>query len=356
MKALDKRILVSLVFLQTAACAQYKWVEVPEEVSTAKTVSTSEVVAYGNKQVDFLLVLDDSNSMKPELERLAAKLSNFMKSLEASDIDWQMCYTTTSGRASGKSTIYGEPKAWRSYQPGSAIPTYLLKKGTDNLDQVFTSTINNLALGSQLSYDERGIKATFENFKAGSPRNSPSHSCYREGAAISVILISDEDERSLGGDAKNLKPNESAQSVLPLEPEDLPAVLISQAGLSFGSDVRFTFNSIIVKPGDLVCEKEQDASASPSHPGHYYAEISRLTEGGVGSICDADYSTQLNTFKDKIVNSMTHLVLQCAPIPSTLRVKIDGVVQNGLKLDKKTLKFNQALLEGTLIDLYYECL
>lgn len=356
MKTLDKRILVSLVLLQTAACAQYNWVEVPEEVSAAKTISTSEVVAYGNKQVDFLLVLDDSNSMKPELERLSAKLSNFMSSLEASDIDWQMCYTTTSGHSVGKNTIYGEPKAWKSYQPNGNTPSYLLKKGSSNLDQVFTATINNLALGSQLSYDERGIKATFENFKSGEPNNSPAHSCYREGAAISVILISDEDERSLGGDAKNLKANESAQSVLPLEPEDLPAVLINQAGQSFGSDVRFTFNSIIVKPGDKACEQQQDNSASPSHPGHYYADISRLTEGGVGSICDADYSAHLNTFKDKIVNSMTQLVLQCVPVPSTLRVKIDGVEQSGLKLDKKTLKFNQALLEGTLIDLYYDCL
>lgn len=356
MKALDKRILVSLVLLQTAACAQYKWVEVPEEVSAAKTVSTSEVVAYGNKQVDFLLVLDDSNSMKPELEKLAAKMSNFIGSLEASDIDWQMCYTTTSGRTSANGTIYGEPKAWKSYQPDGNTPAYLLKKGISNLDQVFSDTINNLSLGSQLSYDERGIKATFENFKNGGLYNPPSHTCYREGAAISVILISDEDERSLGGDAKNLKGNESAQSVLPLEPEDLPAVLINQASQSFGSDVRFTFNSIIVKPNDIACEKNQDASASPSHPGHHYAEISRLTEGGVGSICDADYSAQLNTFKDKIVNSMTHIVLQCAPVPATLKVKINGVVQNGLKLDKKTLRFNQALLEGTLIDLYYECL
>src|SRR5207253_3446466 len=101
-----------------------------------------------------------------------------------------------------------------------------------------------------------------------------------------------------------LKPTDSPDAYQVLEKEDIPANLLIQAQNSFGKNMRFTFNSIIVKPGDMACEKQQDADTSPSHPGRTYAVMSGLTDGGVGSICDLDYHGNLNTFKDKIVNSL----------------------------------------------------
>ncbi len=113
---LPKKLVLRFVTVLSTACAKMNFTEIPEQQKESivnptpnKTISSSEVVAYGNKQVDFLLVLDDSNSMLPELKKLAAHVSTFVNSLDASNIDWQMCITTTRGISSGGNLIYGAP-------------------------------------------------------------------------------------------------------------------------------------------------------------------------------------------------------------------------------------------------------
>lgn len=343
-----------------AACAKMNFT--PVDVSSAasvipnKTVTVSQTVAYGNKQVDFLVVFDDSNSMLPDLQKLAAGLASFVSSLESSDIDWQMCMTTTSSVSVNGVATWGTPRNWVGYTPASNVGQYLLKRGTTNLDNIFVNTVNALTIGAPGSGDERAIKATYDSFAAGSPFSSSSNGCYRPGAAVSVIIVSNEDERSVGGDASKVKPTDATGSYQPLEAEDMPANLMTVAQSTFGSDVRFTFNSIIVKPNDSTCESAQDAaSTSPSHQGIVYSQMSALTDGGIGSICDADFTNNLNTFKDKIVNSMTHLTLQCAPDPSTMKVSINGVTSTAFTVSDNILKFSSPLIEGTKLDLSFDC-
>ncbi|MGZ3771175.1 MAG: vWA domain-containing protein [Bdellovibrio sp.] len=362
-KLIVKLVMGCVVATLSSACAKMNFSPAPKKEdessgspnpvqppAPSKTFSSTEVVAYGNKQVDFLLVLDDSNSMLPELKKLAAKMSTFMSSLDASNIDWQICLTTITPYEQGTNLIYGIPKDWSEYSPEPSVPQYLLKKGTANLNTIFTSTIEKLTIGGPNSSDERAIKVAHDNFA-----NAKNNNCYRPGAAVSVIVISDEDERSVGGDVKNVKANENVSVYIPFEPEDQPQTLFSKTKEIFGENVRFTFSSIIVKPGDKSCEAEQDLDASPSHPGNTYAEMSKLTDGGIGSICDTDYSDNLNSFKEKIVNSLSTLILKCEPDPATLKVAIEDFPVAAYKLDGKTLKFPYAFIEGTKIDLSYDC-
>jgi hypothetical protein len=345
----QRRLAVTLLSAVTLAvgCAKTNFVEDPLQTGSSatgitKTISSTQVVEPANKQVDFLLVLDDSNSMLPELKKLSSRMAIFVTFLEASQIDWQMCVTTT------RNAMHGNYLAWNRYSPIGGTPNFVLTKGTPNLGPIFTSTIDTITIGSADSGDERAIKSAFVSFKNGGP-------CYRPGAAVSVIAISDEDERSVGGDAKNLKRNDAVGSLLPLEAEDLPVNLLAQAQSSFGSTVRFTFNSIIVKPGDKKCEGAQDTDLSPSHPGFHYEEIAKMTDGGVGSICDADYSSNLNTFKNKIINSLGQLPLQCEPVKGSLKVWINHKLVSNFRSEKNILRFAEALGEGTRIDLIYDC-
>lgn len=356
METAGVKSLVALGLITSlTACAKMSFTQVAEQSSSAvgtnKTVNISEVVAYGNKQVDFLLVFDDSNSMLPDLQKLAAGLGSFVSSLESSNIDWQMCVTTTRSYTVNSQQVWGVSQNWAGYAPTAGTPAYLLKKGTPNLDNIFVNTVNSLAIGGTGSSDERGIKATYQHFM-----DAPNNRCYRAGAAVSVIIVSNEDERSVGGDISKVKSTDATGSYQPLEAEDMPTNLASLAQNSFGTDVRFTFNSIIVKPNDSVCEASQDAAAaSPSHPGFIYAEMSNLTEGGIGNICDANFTDSLNTFKDKIVNSMSHLALQCEPDPSTVKVNINGKKFTAFSVDKNILKFKSPLIEGTAINLVFDC-
>ncbi|MDG0815739.1 hypothetical protein [Bdellovibrio svalbardensis] len=359
-KSFKNLLLLSAATTLCAACAKVSFspVDVTTEaaITPSKTVTLSEVVAYGNKQVDFLVVFDDSNSMLPDLQKLAASLGSFVTSLESSDIDWQMCMTTTRSLMVGGSPTWGTSYNWVGYTPKAGTPNSLLKRGTANLDGIFVNTVNSLQIGGAGSGDERGIKTAYEHFKSGALSNVSGNGCYRAGAAVSVIIVSNEDERSVGGDQSKVKATDAAGSYQPLEAEDLPINLVSQAQSSFGADVRFTFNSIIVKPGDSTCEAKQDASGtSPSHPGAIYAQASNMTDGGVGSICDANFASSLNTFKDKIVNSMSHLTLQCEPDPATVKVVINSQEFTQFTIDKNLMKFKTPLIEGTKIDLKFDC-
>ncbi|WP_413558263.1 hypothetical protein [Bdellovibrio sp. HCB209] len=354
--------LMALVSLTGAGCAKMTFSPVLDNASLATPTPSptpgpklpdytySSVVKAGNKQVDFLLVMDDSNSMLADLKKLAASMNAFMMSLESSQIDWQMCLTTTRALADSQGVYHwGMPLTWAQYSPAVGTSPWVLKKGTADMHNIFNATVDSLQIGGGASGDERGIKSTYASFQ------NVGSGCYRDGAAKSVILISDEDERSVGGDASKVKAKDNPTAYQPLEADDQPANLVALTKTVFGEDVRFTFNSIIVKPGDVTCEATQDLDTSPSHMGYVYNQLSTLTDGGVGSICEANFADNLNTFKDKIINSLSQISLECDPDQQTLSVAVDGQIITNYSVSGNVLHFAAPLTEGTKLDLSYDC-
>jgi len=123
---------------------------------------------------------------------------------------------------------------------------------------------------------------------------------------------------------------------------------------TFGNDKRFTVNSIIVKPGDTACKATQDSGAK-SHFGTKYAELSNLTGGGIGSICDSDYSTNLNLFVDKIIGSLSSVPLECTPVGDvtlTITPTMNGLTTT---VQNSSLVFNKQIPIGSTVDIKYKC-
>lgn len=265
------------------------------------------------QKVDILLVIDDSNSMLTNNTKLGAKLSNFVTELQNSTLDWQMCTTITRAKriSDDGTTAWGASIIWQNYAPAPNVPKYVLKPGTSNLDLIFNSTIQTIGAGWANSDDERGIKSAYWHFYQGDPFYSNPSGCYRQDSALAVILISNEDVRSIGG---NKLYQYYSHEYYPLETDDLPATLMEQVKTIFGKDKRFTYNSIIVKPNDKTCMASQDAQGTKSHEGIHYAQLSEMSGGGIGSICDNDFSNNIKYFKDKIENSLGSIPLECVPI------------------------------------------
>jgi hypothetical protein len=99
----------------------------------------------------------------------------------------------------------------------------------------------------------------------------------------------------------------------------------------------------------------QDKGGSKSHYGVKYSELSNLTGGGIGSICDSDFSTSLNLFIDKIVDSLSSVALECAPV-GNIAVTINPAV-SGLttRVEGMSVIFNKAVPAGSKIDITYQC-
>ncbi|MDG0816932.1 hypothetical protein [Bdellovibrio svalbardensis] len=328
--------------------------------SNLRDVSYVSTVAASNNKLDIILVLDDSNSMLTDNQKLAAKLSNFVTTLQNNaNLDWQACVTVTRALpVGGGNTAWGASLYWQTsatYSPNLGV---VLKKGQANLPAIFANTINYIGAGWAGTDDERGIKAAYHHVYNGDYHYSNVSGCYRDGAAIAYIIISDEDERSIAGDASQ---KYYANELQPLEADDQPANFVSYVKNTFGNDKRFTVNSIIVKPGDTACMTAQDNAVdaqgkkSKSHYGTKYNELSYLTGGGIGSICDADFSTNLNLFIDKITDSLSSIPLECTPVGEVSVTITPTVGVISASVQGMNLVFDKPVPAGRNIDVQYKC-
>ncbi|MFP5520377.1 MAG: vWA domain-containing protein [Bdellovibrionia bacterium] len=319
--------------------------EIPE--SNEEIVPISKVIsvepAQNNPYLDILLVLDDSASMKEDLLKLAARLANFTKMLEDSGMEWQMCLTTSQGYATTTGVEFGRAIPWKI---SGTTNRKVIARRQANLDNIFKTTINAIPIGLDTSWDERGIRSTVEHIQ----RNPD---CYRAGASKAVILISDEDEASIGGIPSRLRSTDAPEVYKPLTDAELPLGSLATIRNRIG-DVNFTFNSIVIKSGDFTCEDQQNIEA-PAYSGDRYIEMSGLTDGGVGSICDSDYTKHLKLFRDKILNTLKTVELECKPHRNIIRIAVDGKPVTNYKVQDVTVTFDQAIPEGSTIELNYDC-
>lgn len=266
------------------------------------TYPINKSVADSENQLDILIVVDDSGSMAADNLKLARKLNSFVSNVESSNLDWRMCITTTD-----VGYYEGRPLEWQGQSD------YILKKGDSNLTQTFVDTMK--FIGSGWSTDEQGIKAMNLSVKD----NSRSK-CFRQKAGLAVIVISDEDERSVGGN-KSL----NATQYKPLGPLNEPSSFASTIKEEFGTGKRYSVNSIVVTKKQ--CRDQQNAEGDPSFYGLKYQQLSGLSGGGVGSICDSDYSNNLTLFANTITKKLSTYKMQCKPDESP-KVFVDGVNYN----------------------------
>ncbi len=319
---------------------------------TTRTVTTRKEVTLQDNQLDVVLIVDDSNSMLPDNQKLASKLQGFVNDLTASGFDWQMCATVTRAQqlsASDSNLYWGASRNWIG---NSGATPWILKSGTGNLQSIFTNTINDIGAGWLGTDDERGIKAAWWHLWNGDINYTGNSGCYRKDAGLSVIIISDEDERSVGGDFMQ---QFYFGEYKPLDEDDQPLHYYSEVRTIFGPTKRFNVNSIIVRPGDYACMQSQDAAGSKSHYGYKYDELSKMTTGATASICESDYTNSLKYFKENIVREMASLPLECQPINSQVRVTVSPDFTTTTRVEGSTLYFNPKVPAGKTINAEYEC-
>jgi hypothetical protein len=317
-----------------------------------RTVTTTKVVTPQDNQLDVQLIVDNSKSMLADNQKLASRLQGFVTDLSTAGFDWQMCVTVTSAQqlSSSDPTLYwGASRFWSGV---AGTTPYILKPSQPNTYQVFQDTINQIGAGWANTDDERGIKAAYWHLWNGDVRESDASGCYRKDAGLATIIISDEDERSVGGD---LSQQYYAGEYKALESDDMPQTYVDYVKEVFGATKRFTVNSIIVRPGDTACMSVQDAEGSKSHYGYKYNELAALTGGSAGSICEADYSNNLRYFKDQIVKDMASLPLECSPVGNNVKVTFDPAFSTVTRVENGTLYFNPKVPVGRTIKAEYQC-
>jgi len=322
------------------------------QAKTAKDVTTTKTVTVQDNQLDVQLVIDDSKSMLEDNQKLAARLQGFVSDLSNAGFDWQMCATVTRAQqlAANDPTLYwGASRFWVG---NSGATPWILKAGTANISQIFQNTILDIGAGWVGSDDERGIKAAWWHLWNGDINYADPSGCYRREAGLATLIISDEDERSVGGDWTQ---QYYAGEFKPLDEDDQPIHYYSLVREVFGPTKRFNVNSIIVRPGDTSCMAAQDASGSKSHYGYKYNELALMAGGSVGSICDSDYSANLKVFKDQIIKEMGSLPLECTPVGGKVTVTISPNMAVTTRIEGSTLYLTPKIPAGSTIKADYQC-
>jgi hypothetical protein len=246
---------------------------------SSKGKAVSQVTTKSSKSLDVIVVIDDSGSMKADQTKFANNFAEFVEKLNASNIDFRICVTTTDVHYyKGSPIIWGKYSGKKDEKRKDILDPYsvVLDPEADDLPKHVQDTINSL--GAEWSSDERGIAAVSlmaENFR---------NPCFRGSGVLQMIVLSDEDERSVGGIIEL-----SRLQFKKIEEIDKPSNLNIELRQKFKYQ-NFRWNSVIVVPNDKKCESIQDKE-NPSFPGTYYFEFAKITAGQVASICDANYES-----------------------------------------------------------------
>lgn len=341
-------------FTQDASCGKFGNQECEITPAGLKHFDNTLKVELG--QADILIVNDNSGSMSVEQSKMSDRFPDFIQSL--SHINFRIAVTTTDVQSSKN-----PPNAVNqngALQNGRLISfangSKFLDPTMSNINQLFDGVIkrpetiscenSDFDSDSCPSPDERGI------FAASLAVDRNESGFFRAGAHLAVIILSDEDERSRGGEI----------SSFPLEERDQPENFVQNVKNRLGEDKSLSVHSIIVKPGDSSCLNQQNSQTRVrGFEGKTYKKLSDLTtaQGGtIGSICASDYGNELGKIGAAVVNAVNSIDLACVPVNDEFGVFVSPEPAGlSVTLDKaaKKLRFNQTLPAGATARVIYDC-
>lgn len=309
--------------------------DIPDEVdpdpnAVPHLVQDTVQVAPTANAVDVLVVMDNSGSMKVEQANMASRFSNFISKLNG--LDWHMGIITTDVAADANL------KDGRLVQFKNTTDYFLSSTmSSTTVDSAFTSSIQFATTGSG---KEQGIAATsrfVDRYLDSAAINDSHRAMIRSNAAFAVVVITDANESG------KLAINDGAN-------------LVNKVKATFGASKPFSFHSIIVKSNDAAC-KAQDGNESY---GVAYEKISKATGGIISSVCEMDYSAQLQIIGEATASLVNSIQLSCVPqdmdhngTPDITVKNSNNVTVSDYILQGQQLRFANPLAAGSYTVKYY---
>jgi hypothetical protein len=252
---------------------------------------------FVKRAADILFVIDNSGSMSEEQALLRSGFPSFTSALNTysgGTLEWHVAITSTDVASAGA----GKQGALVEFS-GMPPNTYFLDSST-NVNQANAAFQSTVMLGTAGSGDERGIAgarmAAEKEFGTAT-----THGFIRADTPLSVIVLSDEDERS-SQDPTN-------GQYIAMEPIDMPANFVPEIRLlDTASSIpkTITFHSIVTSTAQCLAGPGENMGST-------YMSLSNLTNGIIGDICalNQSYQDQLNSLASSIVNEARTYTLPC---------------------------------------------
>lgn len=249
-------------------------------------------------RIDVLWVVDNSGSMAPRQDALARNFGSFIDLFTRSAIDYRIGVTTTD-IFKDKGALKGNPR--------------VITPQTPNIAAAFA---NNIKVGIDGSPFEAGLEGGRLAIEAQKAANAQAiEQCKRACASGNAMCLRGCDEKK---DFAFLRPDAFLYLVFVTDEED-----------ESREDVRFYYryfetvkgigNDGMVTTAAIMGPQTNSCGATP---GVRYQELSDLTGGEVGSICDANFSTTLKKLATNAVGLKRKFALQEKPNVQTIEVRV----------------------------------
>ena len=272
-------------------------------------------------RINILFVVDNSRSMIEELKSIASQFTSFLNDIKKAD--YRIAIITTDWiNDRGRFLLFPNGQKFLSNPNGSSS---VHNQNVQYFQQTVKRPVGN-------NDDERGIYAL--NMALD---NSGHSDFFRPHSLFMVIIVSDEDERSYGGQV----PTGYYGEVPALESYDLPDTFFRKVSHHNKYSI-VEVHSIIVPPGNQQCKNQAGGVegriyAQASNPSAaILARYGNIRKGHVGSICSTNYSGQLGPIAGTLLN-VPPIPLPCFPIRESVSLQVEGRKVNFKLEDRKVI-------------------
>lgn len=251
-------------------------------------------------KVDVLWVIDTSESMVDEQQKLGQAINVFIRSFVNLGLDYHIGVTSTDVTNTGLDGELAGPWMYGSSSGGMTE------------QQVITEFKSQANLGAGGSADEKGFAAMKRALTAPRTNNAPNQGFLRPDATLAVVAISDEDDREATGE---LSGTMNAQTVNQY-------VSWLQGLKADPGDVTFSAMAGPASGGLSACGFTGGATAAPA-----YNKAARDTYGVWSSICTFDINPFLTHLSFVAAGLEFRFELSDTPAsfsPSAITVTVDG--------------------------------
>ena len=358
--------------LQLTACSDPEFSQKPPEL-VVQSVSAGKV--------DILFVVDNSGSMYVEQVKMANSFPALLSGLELNDLDYRIAITTTDVVSSNNPRKSLGGLSAGALQDGNLIKfpngKTFLDVNSQDIQSQFRSVIqrketldcegDDFVASKCPSGDERGIYAANLAVK----RNESDF--FRSGSHIAIIFLTDEDVRGAGlSNPDRFKPQTG----------DYPETLIESVFEDLGASHTLSSHSIVVN--NETCRQSQLYQNGNENIlariGTFYMRLSnpnnmswlnnsktlgqmaknKLLFGTVGSICSSNYTSQVGSILNILVQDANKYVakvdLDCTPEADTFNVEsCPSGTTCRLNDDGKSVSFYPSLSPNQTARISYLC-
>jgi len=307
---------------------------------------TVETVQKDGGKIDLLWVIDNSASMAPEQDNLAANFNSFITELADAHVDFQAAITTTDVcQASMPSDLTQRVCPVNNY--GGSAATHLrgsffgdagrkVLKNTDaDLVSRFNTYVKQGTGGSNFEHGLTAVQLAVEKSLSGE-----NEALIRPDAFLAVIVLSDEEDDGIG---LNMTDGFSGHNYWTdgvtryrYTSDDLVTYLQTAKGAG-----KFSVSGIVgTRNADgTLCTSNV---ASPREEGTQYIAAAQKTGGIIRSVCDLNWGDSMTQIGKDVAAQATQVVLPTKPDAATIVVTVNGVVNTDWTYNtaNTAIKFN----------------